>query len=437
MTRAVIPAVHAFAMRQSPRRVGGGEQEGGEEEVAVGAAAAPPTPLQSILAVWCYIWYAATLVPCDAALLMPPLLIPPRSDDVRLEARPSNALYCACNRWAASMSLLSHCSADLALSCTTVVIYVYCIRIAMTSHASIRPELECYAALLSPSTGIVDSHSYMLALQGDAEEHGAVVALESPVVGGSILPSGEILLEVGGEAPMELQCKHVINSAGLSAPWIARTILSDNGAGPAEMNAEAGNGGGGGGSGSGVTGMLDDAASALDIPGAYFAKGNYYALGCKAPFSRLVYPVPQQAGLGVHGTIDLGGAMRFGPDVEWIGCGTNSTLSNCDLDYTVDPARADSFYAEVRKYWPALPDDSLLPDYAGVRPKINAEGEAAADFVVWAGKDHTTFTTRDGCEMDLSGMVNLFGIESPGLTSSLAIADAAVGALDLPKDLAI
>lgn len=307
----------------------------------------------------------------------------------------------------------------------------------MTSHASIRPELECYAALLSPSTGIVDSHSYMLALQGDAEEHGAVVALESPVVGGSILPSGEILLEVGGEAPMELQCKHVINSAGLSAPWIARTILSDNGAGPAEMNAEAGNGGGGGGSGSGVTGMLDDAASALDIPGAYFAKGNYYALGCKAPFSRLVYPVPQQAGLGVHGTIDLGGAMRFGPDVEWIGCGTNSTLSNCDLDYTVDPARADSFYAEVRKYWPALPDDSLLPDYAGVRPKINAEGEAAADFAVWAGKDHTTFTTRDGCEMDLSGMVNLFGIESPGLTSSLAIADAAVGALDLPKDLAI
>ena len=110
---------------------GGCEQEGGEEEVAVGAAAAPPTPLQSILAVWCYIWYAATLVPCDAALLMPPLLIPPRSDAVRLEARPSNALYCACNRWAASMSLLSHCSADLGLSCTTVVIYVYCIRIAM------------------------------------------------------------------------------------------------------------------------------------------------------------------------------------------------------------------------------------------------------------------------------------------------------------------
>ena len=151
------------------------------------------------------------------------------------------------------------------------------------------------------------------ALQGDAEERGAVVAFEAPVVGGSVLPNGEILLEVGGDAPMELQCKHLINSAGLSAPWIARAILGrtdgTDDAGPAEADADAngsvGNACGTGGSSTGSSNV----ASALQIPDAYFAKGNYYALGCKAPFSRLVYPVPQQAGLGVHGTVDLGGAM--------------------------------------------------------------------------------------------------------------------------------
>jgi L-2-hydroxyglutarate oxidase LhgO len=316
-------------------------------------------------------------------------------------------------------------------------------RLSGEEATAMEPELRCEAALLSPSTGIVDSHAFMLALQGDAEAAGAMVALSSPVVGGAVTDTGEILLRTGGPEPMELLATHVINCAGLTAPRIARALVSDAGA-PADASA---------------------LFRGLELPDAFFAKGNYYALQDKAPFRRLVYPVPQQAGLGVHGTVDLGGQMRFGPDVEWVRAKfeiredaaaqgsaaqdaaapdaaapdaaapdaalADCALADCGLDYDVDPARAESFYAEVRKYWPGLRDGTLVPDYSGVRPKICPEGAPAADFVVWAGKDYAGAAGTDG--RDLSGLVNLFGIESPGLTSSLALAEAAVEALSGAK----
>ena len=149
--------------------------------------------------------------------------------------------------------------------------------------------------------------------------------------------------------------------------------------------------------------------AARHVPRAYFAKGNYYALSGRAPFSRLIYPVPEAAGLGVHLTLDLGGQARFGPDVEWI-----EPDAQGQLDYRVDPARADGFYAEIRRYWPGLPDGALQPAYSGVRPKIQAPGEPARDFWLQGPGEH-----------GLAGLVNLFGIESPGLTAALALADAA------------
>ena len=233
---------------------------------------------------------------------------------------------------------------------------------------AMEPNLHCTSALFSPVTGIVDSHAFMLALQGDAENAGAVPVFFSPVLAGRVVTGG-IEIDVGGVDPMSLRCRLLVNSAGLHAPGLARSIA----------------------------GVPTDR-----IPTAYYAKGNYFSLLGRSPFSRLIYPVPVPGGLGVHLTIDLGGQARFGPDVQWIDT----------IDYTVDPARADSFYAAVRKYWPDLRDDAIQPGYAGIRPKIVPRGAPAQDFVVQGPQTH-----------GVRGLVNLFGIESPGLTASLALAD--------------
>jgi L-2-hydroxyglutarate oxidase LhgO len=230
---------------------------------------------------------------------------------------------------------------------------------------ALEPRLECLAALHSPSTGIVDSHALMLALQGDLENAGGVVALKSQVTRAECTPDGIVLFAADGTA---LRCRSVVNAAGLTAPALARQF---EGLPPAS------------------------------VPQAFFAKGSYFTLAGRAPFSHLIYPVPEAAGLGVHLTLDLGGQAKFGPDVEWVDSPT---------DLVVDPARGDGFYAQVRRYWPGLPDGALIPGYSGMRPKICGPGEAAADFLIAGPADH-----------GIAGLVNLFGIESPGLTSSLAI----------------
>jgi L-2-hydroxyglutarate oxidase LhgO len=238
---------------------------------------------------------------------------------------------------------------------------------------ALEPNLVCTSALLSPTTGIIDSHNYMVALQGDAENAGTVVVFHSPMLAGRALGGGGgVEVDVGGDDPMTLRCKLLVNAGGLHAPALAGRIA----------------------------GMPQDR-----VPTAYYAKGNYFTLSGRSPFSRLIYPVPVPGGLGVHLTIDLGGQARFGPDVEWID----------GLDYTVDPHRADSFYAAVRRYWPELKDDALQPGYAGIRPKIVPKGAPGQDFVVQGPQTH-----------GVAGLINLFGIESPGLTASLAIADHVV-----------
>jgi len=233
---------------------------------------------------------------------------------------------------------------------------------------ALEPALNCDAALLSPSTGIIDSHAYMLALRGDAEAAGAAFAFHTPLLHAKVKPGG-IELEAGGEAPMTLECTLLVNAAGLEAPATAR----------------------------GVDGMPLEL-----IPPAYLAKGNYFSCSARAPFSHLIYPVPELGGLGVHLTLDMAGQARFGPDVEWVD----------HIDYAVDPARAERFYPAIRKYWPTLPDGALMPSYSGVRPKIVPPAVASQDFLIQGPKDH-----------GVDGLINLFGIESPGLTSSLAIAD--------------
>ena len=237
-----------------------------------------------------------------------------------------------------------------------------------TAARALEPALNCDAALLSPSTGIVDSHAFMLALRGDAEEAGAACAFHTPLLRAKAT-ADRIELDTGGDAPMTLQCRLLVNAAGLGAPAVAR----------------------------GIDGM----PIAL-IPPAYLAKGNYFSCSARAPFSRLIYPVPEPGGLGVHLTLDLAGQARFGPDVEWIDT----------IDYAVDPARAERFYPAIRRYWPMLPDGALMPSYSGIRPKIVPPAVAVQDFLIQGPRDH-----------GVVGLINLFGIESPGLTSSLAIAD--------------
>jgi len=231
---------------------------------------------------------------------------------------------------------------------------------------ALEPQLECVAALQSPSTGIVDSHGLMLALLGDVENAGGLLALNSTVADMVVQPGRGILVRAGDGT--ELLARTAVNAAGLYAPTLARHT---EGLAPAQ------------------------------VPPTYFAKGNYFTLAGRSPFSRLIYPVPEAAGLGVHLTIDLGGQAKFGPDVQWVAS---------PEDLVVDPARGDAFYAEVRKYWPGLADGALLPGYAGIRPKISGPGEPAADFVIQGPRAH-----------GVAGLVNLFGIESPGLTSALAI----------------
>ncbi|MBC7435288.1 MAG: NAD(P)/FAD-dependent oxidoreductase [Bdellovibrionales bacterium] len=239
---------------------------------------------------------------------------------------------------------------------------------------AMEPQLQCVAALHSPGTGIVDSHALMLALQGDLENAGGMVVLNSALDHAVCGPGGIALVAADGT---ELLAQTVVNAAGLYAPHLARRFQG---------------------------------LGAKYVPGAWYAKGNYFTLSGRSPFNRLIYPVPEAAGLGVHLTIDLGGQAKFGPDVQWV---------DSPHDLAVDPARGDAFYAEVRKYWPALPDGALIAGYAGLRPKISGPGEVAADFVVQGPEVH-----------GVPGLVNLFGIESPGLTSSLAIAEL-VSALPL------
>ena len=241
-------------------------------------------------------------------------------------------------------------------------------RLDRKSLLEMEPALNGVAALLSPSTGLIDTHGLMLGYQGDAEAKGAMIAFLSPVTGGEILDSGEILLNTGGGEAMSIACSTVINCAGLQAQQIAASIK----------------------------GMPAD-----HVPETHYAKGNYFTLAGKAPFGHLIYPVPEEGGLGVHLTLDLAGQARFGPDVEWIE----------EINYDVDPRRGDKFYAAVRSYWPDLKDDALQPGFSGIRPKLLGPGNPASDFVVSGPADH-----------GVQGLVNLFGIESPGITASLGLA---------------
>ncbi|HUN92069.1 MAG TPA: NAD(P)/FAD-dependent oxidoreductase [Burkholderiaceae bacterium] len=229
------------------------------------------------------------------------------------------------------------------------------------------PNLRCTAALFSPGTGIVDSHALMQALRADAEAHGAHCVLHSPVR--RVAPrDGRLQVDVGGADPCVVTARAFVNATGLGALDLARRSQG----------------------------------LALErIPRGAYAKGSYFALPGRAPFSRLVYPVPEPGGLGVHLTLDLAGQARFGPDVEWVDA----------PNYTVDPRRAERFYRSIRGYWPGLPDGALQPGYAGIRPKLDGPPADAADFLVLGPADH-----------GVPGLVHLFGIESPGLTSALSIA---------------
>lgn len=248
--------------------------------------------------------------------------------------------------------------------------------VALTGQQAreLEPALACVAALHSPNTGILESHAFMLSLQADAEHAGALFAFNSEVHEGRATADGiSILVRTTDGDESELHANLIINCSGLWAPRLASRIAG-----------------------------LDQAS----IPTPYFAKGNYYSLAGKAPFSHLIYPIPEAGGLGVHLTLDLGGQARFGPDVEWL------ETPEGDIDYAVDPQRASAFYREIREYWPDLPEDALQPAYSGVRPKLCGSGMPAEDFMF----------ASHGCPHYLG----LYGIESPGLTASLAIADHAV-----------
>lgn len=230
---------------------------------------------------------------------------------------------------------------------------------------AMEPHLACKAGIHSPGTGIIDSHAYMLALQGDLERAGGVVVFNTALAQAECARGAIKIIASDGT---RLQARCLVNAAGAHAQELARRFA-------------------------GLPPAL--------VPPSHYAKGNYFTLSQRAPFSRLIYPVPEAAGLGIHLTLDLGGQARFGPDVEWV---------DSPDDLVVDPSRSESFYAEIRKYWPALADGALVPDYAGIRPKIQAPGEPSRDFLIQGPLDH-----------GVPGLVNLFGIESPGLTSSLAI----------------
>jgi L-2-hydroxyglutarate oxidase LhgO len=238
----------------------------------------------------------------------------------------------------------------------------------------LEPALACLAAMNSPETGIIDSHRYMLALEGGLEDYGGVVALNTPIER-LVQTSGGWQVHFGGADPQSIMVDAVVNSAGLGAQRLARATEGY----PQER-----------------------------VPRLFYAKGNYFNFAGRPVFSRLIYPVPIPGGLGVHVTLDMAGRMRFGPDVEWIP----------DENYDVDPNRAAAFYQRIRDYWPGLPDNGLVPDYSGIRPKLTGQGEAAADFMIDGPRQH-----------GVPRLVQLFGIESPGLTASLSIAEEVVAGL--------
>jgi L-2-hydroxyglutarate oxidase LhgO len=242
------------------------------------------------------------------------------------------------------------------------------IRLDARQAQKTEPLLNCREALFSRASGIIDSHALMLAYQGEAERHGAMIAFCAPFVGAKVLDGG-FVVEVGGNESCRLKCRYLVNAAGLSSAMVAGRIEGL----PREY-----------------------------VPKAYLCKGSYFRLRGAAPFEHLVYPLPGNGGLGIHLTIDMGGQARFGPDTEW----------RDTMDFHVDVARADRFYPEIRRYWPDLPDSSLVPDYAGIRPKISGPLEPPADFCIDG-------PSRNG----IPGLINLFGIESPGLTASLAVAE--------------
>jgi L-2-hydroxyglutarate oxidase LhgO len=234
--------------------------------------------------------------------------------------------------------------------------------------SALEPSVRAVRGLHSPSTGIVDSHALMGALKGDAVLAGAEIVLGSPVLGGSVAPGG-IELEVGGADAITVHCRTVVNCAGLFAQDVARTIRG-----------------------------LDPGT----IPGQYFARGHYFVLAGRSPFSRLVYPIAVAGGLGIHVTLDMAGQVRFGPDISWVG----------GVDYRFDESRVGTFCDAIRSYFPGLEDGALAPGYVGVRPKLSPEGAPAHDFVIQGPRDH-----------GVSGLIQLYGIESPGLTACLALAD--------------
>jgi L-2-hydroxyglutarate oxidase LhgO len=240
---------------------------------------------------------------------------------------------------------------------------------------ALEPELVCAAALRSPETGIIDTHTYMLALRGDLEDAGGMIAFDTPVEAVE-RRNGQWLARFGGSEAGEAAFDAIVNAAGLGAQAIARAM-------PDYPQAR--------------------------VPRLVLAKGNYFSYAGRPAFTRLIYPTPMPGGLGVHVTLDMAGRMRFGPDVEWIE----------REDYEVNPARAEVFYARIRTYWPGLPDDSLTPDYAGIRPKLSGKGEPQGDFLIDTPAAH-----------GLAGLVQMFGIESPGLTSSLSLGEAVADALE-------
>lgn len=249
------------------------------------------------------------------------------------------------------------------------------VEISGADACRLESSLYCKDALVSPSTGIIDSHSYMQTLLAEAESLGATLVYRSPVRNGRVVPDG-IELQVHDQERTVLHARICINAGGLAAPNIAASI---------------------------------EGIPAYSVPKVYYAKGNYFSLTGRNPFSRLIYPVPVPGGLGTHLTLDIDGNARFGPDVEWID----------EIDYSVDPARGDAFYASIRRYWPGLKDGTLQPAYSGIRPKIVPPSVVKQDFLIQGPQDH-----------GVAGLINLFGIESPGLTASLAIARHVVALAD-------
>lgn len=239
----------------------------------------------------------------------------------------------------------------------------------------LEPALNATKGILSPSTGIINSHELMLAFQGDLEAAGGTVALSSPLLRGMPVDNG-FELKIGGEDGTNIRCRELINSGGLAAQTVSRFI---------------------------------EGVPAASIPLLYLSRGCYFSLTGRSPFSRLIYPLPNNEGLGIHLTLDLAGAARFGPDTEWVET----------VDYSVDPARGDAFYRSIKEYYPGVERDALQPSYAGIRPKIVGAGSAAGDFMVHGEDVH-----------GIKGFIGLYGIESPGLTASLAIAEYVVQRLE-------